>query len=231
MHDGKILLFGFSKTAIEIGKHLKASGFDFTCIDTDASLLPKAKALHFNLIICDYGDDDVLLELGISKDVKFVFTLFDEDVQNVFLTLSIRALDADVHIISTTHTKDTIHKLEIAGITTILDPYQICGKRIYKLITQPEIMHIIDQTIFGKTDINMEQIRITEHSTLNGVLLSECYPHEKYDMLLIGLHSKELKKKFLFITEGYHHKLQSEDILVIIGHTEEINRFRIDFSL
>ena len=231
MHDGKILLFGFSKTAIEIGKHLKERGFDFTCIDTNASLVPKAKALDFELVICDYGDDDVLLELGIGKDVKFVFTLFDEDVHNVFLTLSIRALDAHVQIISTTHTKDAIHKLEIAGITTVLDPYQICGKRIYKLITQPEVMHVIDQTIFGKTDINMEQIRITEHSTLNGVLLHECYPHEKYNMLLIGLHSKELKKKFIFITEGYHHRLQCDASLVIVGPLHAINRFMEDFGL
>lgn len=231
MRESKILLFGFSRSAIEIGARLQAQGLAFTCIDSDASLLPKAKKLGFELLITDYSDDDTLLSLGIGEDVRFVFTLFDEDVQNVFLTLSIRALDSKVQIVSTTHTKDAIHKLEIAGASTILDPYQICGKRIYKLITQPEIMQVIDATIFGEEDINMEQITITAHSALNGLLLNECYLTEKYNMLLIGLHDKELKKEFIFITEGHNHKLDHGDILVVIGKSAEIERFKMDFSL
>ena len=231
MRENKILLFGFSRSAIEIGARLKAQGMAFICIDNDASFLPKAKKLGFELLIADYSDDETLLSLGIGEDVSFVFTLFDEDVHNVFLTLSIRSLDPKVQIVSTTHTKDAIHKLEIAGVSTILDPYQICGKRIYKLITQPEIMQVIDATIFGEEDINMEQITITAHSPLNGLLLNECYPIERYNMLLIGLHDKELKKEFLFITEGHNHKLDHGDILVVIGKSAEIERFRMDFSL
>lgn len=231
MKESKILLFGFSRSAIEIGARLQAQGFEFTCIDNDASLMPRAKKLGFDLRITDYSDDEILIGLGIGEDVKFVFTLFEEDVHNVFLTLSIRALDPKVQIVSTTHTKDAIHKLEIAGASTVLDPYQICGKRIYKLITQPEIMQVIDATIFGEEDINMEQITITSHSPLNGLLLNECYPTERYNMLLIGLHDKELKKEFVFITEGHNHKLDYGDILVVIGKSAEIERFKMDFSL
>lgn len=231
MKESKILLFGFSRSAIEIGARLQAQGFEFTYIDNDASLMPKAKKLGFDLRITDYSDDEILIGLGIGEDVKFVFTLFEEDVHNVFLTLSIRALDPKVQIVSTTHTKDAIHKLEIAGASTVLDPYQICGKRIYKLITQPEIMQVIDATIFGEEDINMEQITITSHSPLNGLLLNECYPTERYNMLLIGLHDKELKKEFVFITEGHNHKLDHGDILVVIGKSAEIERFKMDFSL
>ncbi len=230
MHEGKILLFGLSKTAIEIGKHLKTRGFNFICVDTDANLLSKAKELDFNLVICDSSDDEVLLDLGIGRDVQFVFTLFDEDVQNVFLALSIRSLDTNVQIISTTHAKDTIHKLEIAGVDTILDPYQICGKRIYKLITQPEIMRVIDQTFFGKTDINIEQVSITASCALNGMLMGE-YHLGNYDLLLIGLHSIQLKKKFVFITEGHKHQLQCGDALVVVGKTTEIARFKADLNL
>ena len=231
MSENKILLFGFNRSAIEIGTRLQAQGFDFTCIDNDESLLPKAKKIGFNLIITDYSDDEILMNLGIGEDIKFVFTLFEEDVHNVFLTLSIRALDPKVQIVSTTHTKDAIHKLEIAGASTILDPYQICGKRIYKLITQPEIMQVIDATIFGEEDINMEQITITSHSPLNGLLLNECYPTDHYNMLVIGLHDKEFKKEFIFITEGHNHKLDYGDILVVIGKSAEIDRFKMDFSL
>ena len=66
---------------------------------------------------------------------------------------------------------------------------------------------------------------------LNGLFLSECYPTENYNMLLVGIHDKELKKEFIFITEGRNHKLDYGDILVVIGKSAEIERFKMDFSL
>lgn len=231
MSDGKILLFGLSRSTIEIAHRLKLQGFSFVIIDSDTSLVTKAKKLGLDLMIADYSDDDVLVNLGIGEDVAFVFCLFEEDVHNVFLTLAIRSLDPNVQIIATTHTKDAIHKLEIAGATTILDPYQVCGKKIYKLITQPEVMRVIDDTIFGNEDINMEQITITEHSSLNGVLLKDCYQRDRYNMLLLGIHDKEMNKEFIFITEGLNHKLDHGDILVVVGESTEIERFKIDFCL
>jgi len=231
MQEGKIILFGFNRASLEIGTRLQEKGYALSIIDNDPTLIPRAKKLGFDLCIADYSDDAVLVELGISKDVNFVFALFDQDVQNVFLTLSIRALDPKIHIIATTHTKDAIHKLKIAGASTILDSYQITGKKIYKLITQPDVMQIIETIVFSEENVNMEQVMITENSTLNGLTLSECYPTEKYNMLLIGLHDQELKKEFIFITEGHNHKLDKGDILVVIGDSAEIARFKIDYHL
>jgi len=227
----KILLFGFTKSAIEIGLKLKERGYQFCIIDNDASLLTKAQKLGFELKILDYSDDLVLSEEGIGGDVKFIFSLFDEDAKNVFLTLSAKSLDEKLHIITITHTKDAIHKLTIAGADTILDPYQISGKKIYKLITQPEVMNIIDATVFGYHDINMDQIVITKLSPLNGKMIDDIYPNPNYTLLLLGIHDQELKKKFIFITEGHKHKLDEGDILVVIGQSEEIKRYKEEFKL
>ncbi|MDD3342409.1 MAG: NAD-binding protein [Sulfurospirillaceae bacterium] len=230
MKSKKILIFGFTKSAIEISTQLMAKGYDFTLIDNDASLIPTAEKLGFNLKILDYTDD-VLLKEGIGENVNFIFTLFDDDAKNVFLILSVKALDPTLHVIAITHTKDTIHKLEIAGASTILDPYQISGKKIYKLITQPEVMNVIDATVFGYHDLNMEQITITKNSLLNQCMINDIYPNDAYNLLIVGIHDKELKKEFIFITEGFNHKLDTGDVLVVIGQTEEILRYKKDFNL
>lgn len=230
-HFRKILLFGFTKSAIEIGLKLKERGYQFCIIDNDSALLPKAKKLGLELKILDYSDDSVLSEEGIGQNIKFIFSLFDEDAKNVFLTLSAKSLDEELNVITITHTKDAIHKLEIAGANTILDPYQISGKKIYKLITQPEVMNIIDATVFGYHDINMDQIVITKISPLNGKMIDDIYPHPNYNILLLGIHDQELKKKFIFITEGHNHKLDEGDILVVIGQSEEIKRYKAEFKL
>lgn len=229
--NSTILLFGFTKSTIEIALKLKEKGHHFTIIDNDISLLPKAHKAGFELKIADYNDDEILKDEGIGNSVKFVFALFEEDVKNVFLTLSARALDEKLNIIALTHTKDAIHKLEIAGATTILDPYQISGKKIYKLITQPEVMNIIDATVFGYHDINIEQIPIMRQSFLMGKTIHDAMPHEQHNILLVGIHDKELAKQFIFITEGHNHKLDEGDVLVVIGQSEDIKRYKKAFNL
>lgn len=179
----------------------------------------------------DYSDDILLQEEGVGSNVAFVFALFDEDAKNVFLSLSVRSIDEHVNIIALTHTKDAIHKLELAGANTILDPYQISGKKIYKLITQPEVIDIIDSTIFGQHDITMEQLTITKGSLLDGRMIHDLTSEKEFNVLLLGIHDKELKKQFVFITEGHNHKLDAGDILVVIGETNEIVRYKKAFSL
>ena len=229
--NNKILLFGFTKSAIEIALKLKERGYTFSIIDNDPNLIPKAKKLGLELITVDYSDDEQLQDQGIGDNVKFIFTLFEEDSKNVFLILSAKSIDENIHIISITHTKDAIHKLEIAGADTILDPYQISGKKIYKLITQPEVINIIDATVFGYHDINIEQITISKDSLLDGKMLNDIYQGKNHNILLVGIHDKELKKQFIFITEGHNHKLDHGDILVVIGESENIKRYKEEFNL
>lgn len=227
----KILLFGFTKSTIEIALKLKERGYTFSIIDNDTNLIPKAEKLGLELVIVDYSDDEQLQDQGVGDNVKFIFTLFEEDAKNVFLILSAKSIDENIHIISITHTKDAIHKLEIAGADTILDPYQISGKKIYKLITQPEVINIIDATVFGYHDINIEQITITKDSLLDGKMLNDIYQGKHHNILLVGIHDKELKKQFIFITEGHNHKLDHGDILVVIGESENIKRYKEEFNL
>lgn len=226
-----ILLFGFTRSSIEIARQLQSKNYTFTIIDNDPSILETAHKMGFELCLLDYTDDALLEELGIGTHISFIFTLFEEDAKNVFLTLSARSLDPKLNIIAITHTKDAIHKLEIAGANTILDPYQISGKKIYKLITQPEVMSIIDATVFGYHNINIEQLTIHESSPLNGCMMNDIYPIEHYNLLLVGIHDKELQKQFIFITEGHNHKLDAGDILVVIGEKEEIARYKKDLKL
>ena len=227
----RILIFGFSHAAIEIAHALKQTHHSFKIIDNEPNLLQKAHALHLELSLLDYSDEELLMEEGVGNGVEFIFALFEEDAKNVFLTLCAKSIDPQVHIVAITHTKDAIHKIEIAEASTILDPYQISGKKIYKLITQPEVMNVIDATIFGKHSISMEQITITDHSLINQQMIHAIFPMATYNVLLIGIHDKELAKPFIFITEGHNHKLDAGDILVVIGEDDEIERFKKDFLL
>lgn len=225
------LLFGFTQTTIEIALHLQQKGYPFIIIDTNTLHVKDAQKFGFDFRCVDYNEDEELCALGIGSSLKTVFALFEEDAKNIFLTLSLKALDESITIIALTHTKDAIHKLKIAGVETVLDPYLISGKRIYKHIVKPEVMEIIDATILGKHDIGLEQITITASSKLKGMLMDDLIKTLTYNIIILGIHDKEMQKPFIFISEGHNHQLDSEDILVVIGESNEIDQFKKAFLL
>lgn len=227
----KIILFGFTNAAIEIGFHLREKGYDFTIIDDDPSFMDKAEEYGFDLRIFDYTDDDLLQKAGIGEKVDLIFSLFLEDSKNIFLAISARALDDKLNIVSITQSHDSIHKLRAAGADSIIDPYQISGKKIYEVIKKPEIVSIIDDTVFGREDINIEQIEITKGSKLDGVFLDDVPLAGVYNIIILGIHDKEIKERFTFITEGMRHKLDEKDVLVVIGEEAEIERFKNDYAV
>ena len=224
----KILLFGMTRASVEMGMQLRQRGYDFWIIDKDPALQAKADEYGLDLKIVDYTDDEVLEKEGIGQGVGLVYALFDEDVDNIFLTISIRAMDPTVRIIATTQSHDTIHKLKAAGANTVLDAYQITGRKIYELLKKPEVVGIIDDTVFGRSDINIEQLTITEKSSLNGTVLDAL---DAPDVIILGVHDKEMGNNFIFVTEGHRHILDAGDVIVLVGHTAQIQAFQEKYAL
>jgi voltage-gated potassium channel len=178
----------------------------------------------------DYEDDDVLQKAGIGAGVELIYCLFPDDARNIFLAISARSLDEKLSIVAVTQTHDSIHKLKAAGADTVLDPYQIAGKKIYEVIRKPEIVRIIDDTVFGREKISIEEITVGKGSRMDGILL-EKLDTEGYNLIILGLHDKEARERFIFVTEGRQRKLDASDVLVVVGEDDEIERFRKEFAL
>jgi len=49
-------------------------------------------------------------------------------------------------------------------------------------------------------------------------------------LILLGVVDKELGNEFIFKLSGIDHKLDTNDLLVVIGTTEEIERLRKDIN-
>jgi voltage-gated potassium channel len=226
----KIILFGLSNAAVEIGFNLREKGFDFFIVDDDPQSVKVAEEHRFDLRLMDYEDDDVLQKAGIGAGVELIYCLFPDDARNIFLAISARSLDEKLNIVAVTQTHDSIHKLKAAGADTVLDPYQIAGKKIYEVIRKPEIVRIIDDTVFGREKISIEEITVGKGSRMDGILL-EKLDTEGYNLIILGLHDKEARERFIFVTEGRQRKLDASDVLVVVGEDDEIERFRKEFAL
>ena len=222
----RFALFGCNPLAIEVARRLTLDRTPFVMLDRDAALVEAAHKEGMLARQIDYTDDDALYDVGIGSHIEGVFCLFAEDSENVFLAISARALDPQLRIVAVCQAPQAAPKLLAAGADKVVDPYEISGARVHELIQRPEVVELLEQTVFGMQDLNIAEITIPRHSWLHGVRLSSLRKVMTQNVLLLGVVDIERGKDLIFSTRGIDHKLDYDDVLVVIGARSEIDAFR-----
>jgi voltage-gated potassium channel len=222
----KIALFGCNPLAIEVARRLTMAHTSFVMVDSDARLVEAASKEGLIAQLVDYTDDEALRRVGIGSHIEGVFCLFSEDSENVFLAISARALDPRLRIVAVCQAPEAAPKLLAAGADKVVDPYEISGARVHELIHRPEVVDLLEQTVFGLQDLNVAEITIPQGTWLHGVHLSTLRKCMSQNVILLGVVDLERGMDLIFSTRGIDHKLDSNDVLVVIGAREQIVAFR-----
>ena len=110
----------------------------------------------------DATREDVLNKVNISK-AKALITTLPNDADNLFVVLTARELNKDLKIISRASRSDTERKLKKAGANTVVLPDIIGGKKMAKLVTQPDIVEFLDYIILqSRFDVYIEEINCSD---------------------------------------------------------------------
>jgi voltage-gated potassium channel len=226
MKHGKLALFGCNALALEVARRLEHSDHYFVMIDNDDVLVHEARDEGFRAERLDYTDDDALRKLGLGVDIDGVFCLLREDSENVFLAITARAIDPGVRIVAICREPEASSKLLAAGADKVVDPYAISGARAYDLIARPDVVELLEETVFGQQDLNIAEITIPPSSWVHGVRLSEVRKRMTQNVLLLGVVDAEHGQDLIFSTRNIDHNLDVGDILVIIGAREQVKAFR-----
>jgi voltage-gated potassium channel len=221
-----IALFGCNPMAIEVARRLSMGDSLFVMVDSDAALVDVACKEGLDARQIDYTDDEALRSVGIGSNIDGVFCLLTEDSENVFLAISARALDPRLRIVAVCQAPEAAPKLLAAGADKVVDPYEISGARVHELIQRPEVVDLLEQTVFGLQDLNVAEITIPQGTWLHGVHLSTLRKCMTQNVILLGVVDLERGKDLIFSTRGIDHKLDSNDVLVVIGARSEIDSFR-----
>ncbi len=224
----KMALFGDFTLTMEVAALLRARQADIVYVNDDEDEAERARDKGIRTAEIDYTDDQALRSIGIGSDIGKVFCLFLEDSKNVFLTISARAIDPELTIVSITQSRESEQKLLAAGASKTVDPYRLSGKRIFDQITRPAVIDLIDDAVFGEQELDVAELHVSRGSFLDGVDLDELSFKGRYNLVLLGVVDRELGPELIFRTQGVRHRLDENDVLVVIGPRAEIEALRRD---
>ncbi len=139
-------------------------------VDRDPARL---QGLDYPMLLGDVTDDSILEAAGIGHAYALIAAL-DTDADNVYVTLSSRALRPDLVIIARARTEESKPKLLRAGANRAVNPQLIGGQRMAAFALQPHVAEFLDVVMHDETlDYRIEEIKITPASPLVGRCLAD----------------------------------------------------------
>jgi len=221
-----IAIFGCGYIGIQVAHSLIKEGYHIILCDSDEQAVDETLNQGLLATVIDYTDDNEIKVLGIGDQVDVLFATFEEDSANVFVTMSARWLDPDLHIIALANNEIAANSLIAAGCNRVLEPYEMMGREIYNLISRPIAMEVLSNIIFGDENLVLAEITLTQQSPLCGCTLQACLIDEQFDIIFIGIISKDKAPQMTFSQTKEEIKLNIGDILVVIGNDQEIERLK-----
>ena len=222
----RIAIFGYSIMSLEVMNRLNKDEYSLVFIGKDESEAASVEEKGFETKIIDFRNDEELKSIGIGADVDILFCFYPRDSDNVFLTISARAIDKALTIVAIVDDPESAEKLLAAGADKIIDPYEICGRKTHDMLAKPDITNILDDTVFGRHDLHIAQIEIPQGSYLENTSSCELKLDEKHNLILIGVVDKESGEALHFAVGEKECTLNAGDILVVLGPSREIRSFK-----
>ena len=222
----RIAVFGYSIMSLEVMNRLNEDEYSLVFIGKDESETTLLAEKGFETRIIDYRNDDELRSIGIGTEIDILFCYYPKDSENVFLTISARAIDKELTIVAIVDDPESAEKLLAAGANKIIDPYEICGRKTHDMLSKPDITDILDDTVFGRHDLHIAQIEIPQRSRLENTKSCELKLNEKHNLILIGVVDRDSGEALNFAIGEKECTLKAGDVLVVLGPSREIRAFK-----
>jgi voltage-gated potassium channel len=162
---GQVIICGWGRVGRASAEYLRSIGHDVVVVDRDAGRLA---GVEYARVIGDVTDDAVLLAAGIRHAHALIAAL-DTDADNVYVTLSSRALRPDLVIIARARNEASKSKLARAGADRVVNPQLIGGRRMASYALQPHVAQFLDDVLHDESkDWRMEEVEVPASSGLVG---------------------------------------------------------------
>lgn len=211
-----VIICGWGRVGRAIRTSLSAAGHDAVVIDIDAERVASAGDA---VVHGDATDDEVLRRAGIERARCLVVALVN-DSDNVYVTLSARAIRPDLLIVARARTEAAHAKLLQAGANRVVNPQQIGGARMAALATQPAVADFLDVVMHDEdVEFRLAEARIVPGSPLVGRTVQDAQIRDQTGALVLAVREPD----GAFVTNpSPSQALRAEQVLIAIGTAGEI---------
>ena len=217
---GHYIVCGYGRMGKIICRELKAKNVPFVAIERNGDFLNN-RSDELLGISGDATNDDTLMEAGIER-AKGLISVLPNDALNLYVVLSARELNPNLHIVARAGEEGSENKLLRAGADKVVSPYHIGGLRIAHTILRPAVVDFIEfATKTGNIELQMEEVTIPEGSRMENQSLDQCGIGRELGIIIVGIkrHTGEMR-----FNPTSRSTIKAGDTLIALG---EISKLKV----
>lgn len=157
---GHVIVCGFGRIGRIVCRELGAKPAPFVVVERDEEVLRQIDRVEYSAVVGDATEEDSLRRAGIAHASALVAVL-PSDAENVFVTLTARALNRALVVVARAETESGAARLAQAGAARVVSPYTIGGHRIAQAILRPAVLDFVDLAAHHQSlELQLEEIPV-----------------------------------------------------------------------
>ena len=212
------IICGAGRVGSHLVRALMASGETFIVIEKDPRIVAELTDLGVIVLVRDATLEESLREAGVEH-ARGLAACLPDDADNVYVVLTARDLNADMHIVARAVEEQAEPKLIRAGANRVVAPTIIGGHRMVMALTKPAVDDFLGSITANKLELPFEQLEVNSESPLAGQKLSATTIRSELDIVVVSI--RRSSGEILFNPSG-EAMIQSGDVLIAIGRAESL---------
>jgi voltage-gated potassium channel len=214
------IICGAGRVGSHLIRALRAVDATFVVVETDSAKVEALTDLNIPVLPRDATLEETLHEAGVEH-ARGLATCLPDDADNVYVVLTARDLNPNIHIVARAAEEQAESKLIRAGANRVVAPTIIGGHRMAMALTKPAVGDFLDSITANHLELGFEQLEVDAVSTLVGRKLSETVIRSELNIVVVSIRRND--GNIIFNPSG-EAKIEAGDMLIAIGNAESLRR-------
>lgn len=212
------IICGYGRIGTQIVAEFEERHVPYAVIDQTEDAVGRLRAEARLHIEGDASSEEVLKQAGIER-ARGLVSAVDSDERAVYIVLAARALNPDLYIVARAGRPESIRRLELAGATRTISPYQMAGHRMAELAIRPALVDVLDSLHHGEAVIGVEEMLVTPGMAATGKTIEDSGLLVPSAAKLLALRKRD---GTLHVSPSGSLVLEEGDLLIALGTEEQL---------
>jgi voltage-gated potassium channel len=219
-----VVVCGAGTTGIHVIRELAATGTPFVVVEAKEPLAREiSREFGCPVVIGDATHDDFLVEAGIER-ARGVITALTDDRDNLYVTVTARALNPAARIVSKAIDSKAEAKLRRGGADSVVFPNQIGGMRMVSEMVRPEVVSFLDVMLRDKDrTLRIDEIPVGSGSALDRKRVGEI-DFAAHGLLLLASKQVANGAPSYVYTPDPDHVVEAGQVLIVLGEPARVRQ-------
>ena len=218
--ENHYIVCGGGRVGRRIIRALQKEKCPFVLIERDEKKVAEFDKKGMHLLLVDATLEENLIRAGVKR-AKGLASCLPDDADNVYVVLTARGLNKNIHIVARTVEEQAEPKLIRAGANRVVAPTIIGSLAMARALLKPAIADFMDTIVAEHLDLVFEELVVGDKSPYAGKRLLETNISRELNLIVMAIRRENGE---LFFHPVGETRINEGDLLIAVGNADSMRK-------